>query len=245
MISTLALFIFPVLMAYAASADLLTMRIANWLGRLGACVYLALALWAQLSWADIGMSAAAAAVAIGATCTPVRAEAERRVARREQAAESDRAMQLGQAVEARTAELPRLADLPPTRVTLWFGPQDLREGTSLEDFPADFETLLSRIEKEMSGNSKVQVNLDPPSRERIVKAIEKASDEAAKVGKKLDFQLAVATAEAMKRNGRESMLEDGKIIYGTMHEKFGVFYRPGNPVPHLSLIHISEPTRPY
>jgi len=72
------------------------------------------------------------------------------------------------------------------------------------------------------------------SRERIVKAIEKASDEAAKVGKKLDFQLAVATAEAMKRNGRESMLEDGKIIYGTMHEKFGVFYRPGNPVPHSS-----------
>ncbi len=51
------------------------------------------------------LGAAAAAVAIGATFSLVRAEAERRVARREQVAESDRAMQLEAAVEARTAEL--------------------------------------------------------------------------------------------------------------------------------------------
>jgi prepilin peptidase CpaA len=31
MISTIALFVFPILMAFAASSDLLTMRIANWL----------------------------------------------------------------------------------------------------------------------------------------------------------------------------------------------------------------------
>lgn len=46
--------------------------------------------------------------------------------------------------EALTDELPRLADLDPTIVTLWFGPQDLREGTSLDDFTADFETLLTQ-----------------------------------------------------------------------------------------------------
>ncbi|HAE40741.1 MAG TPA: hypothetical protein DCG57_19225 [Candidatus Riflebacteria bacterium] len=38
----------------------------------------------------------------------------------------------------------------------------------------------------------------------------------------------------MQRNGREHTLEDGKVIFGTMHEKFGIFYRPGNPVPHSS-----------
>ncbi len=51
------------------------------------------------------LGAAIAAVAIGTTFSFVRAEAERRVARREQVAESDRAMQLEEAVEARTAEL--------------------------------------------------------------------------------------------------------------------------------------------
>jgi signal transduction histidine kinase/ActR/RegA family two-component response regulator len=51
------------------------------------------------------LGAAAAVIAIGATFSLVRAEAERRVARREQAAEANRAMQLEEAVEARTAEL--------------------------------------------------------------------------------------------------------------------------------------------
>ena len=64
MLSTLALFIFPVLMAYAASSDLLTMRIANWLVLLVAACYLALALLVQLSWTEIGLAAAAAAVVL-------------------------------------------------------------------------------------------------------------------------------------------------------------------------------------
>lgn len=51
------------------------------------------------------LGAAIAAVAIGTTFSFVRAVAERGVARREQAAETERAMQLEQAVEARTAEL--------------------------------------------------------------------------------------------------------------------------------------------
>jgi len=51
------------------------------------------------------LGAGAAVIAIGATFSLVRAEAERRIARRDQLAESDRAMQLEAAVEARTAEL--------------------------------------------------------------------------------------------------------------------------------------------
>lgn len=51
------------------------------------------------------LGALAAVLAIGATFSLIRAESERRLARREQAAESDRAMQLEAAVEARTAEL--------------------------------------------------------------------------------------------------------------------------------------------
>ncbi|MGV3730273.1 MAG: ATP-binding protein [Sphingopyxis sp.] len=53
------------------------------------------------------LGAGAAVLAVGATFSLIRAEGERRVARREQAAESDRAMQLEAAVEARTAELER------------------------------------------------------------------------------------------------------------------------------------------
>ena len=51
------------------------------------------------------LGAAAAVIAIGATFSLIRAEGERRLARREQLVESDRATQLEAAVEERTAEL--------------------------------------------------------------------------------------------------------------------------------------------
>ena len=51
------------------------------------------------------LGALAAIVAIGATFSLIRLDGERRLARREQAAESDRAMELEAAVEARTVEL--------------------------------------------------------------------------------------------------------------------------------------------
>lgn len=51
------------------------------------------------------LGAAAAVIAIGATFSLIRAEGERRLARREQLVDSDRAMQLEAAVEERTAEL--------------------------------------------------------------------------------------------------------------------------------------------
>ena len=56
------------------------------------------------------LGAAAAVIAIAATVSLVRAEGERRAARRETLFESDRAMQLEAAVEARTAELAQAND---------------------------------------------------------------------------------------------------------------------------------------
>lgn len=64
MISTLVLFVFPVLMAYAASSDLLTMRIANWLVAILVAAYFALALYAGLPLEQIGTSVAAAAIVL-------------------------------------------------------------------------------------------------------------------------------------------------------------------------------------
>lgn len=66
MFATLALFIFPVLMAFAASSDLLTMRIANWLVILVVLSYVGLAQlvgigWDQIAWATV---AAAAVLAV-------------------------------------------------------------------------------------------------------------------------------------------------------------------------------------
>jgi prepilin peptidase CpaA len=56
---SLALIIFPILMAYAASSDLLTMKIANWLIAALIVSYFALAMIAGVSWNEIGMNAAA------------------------------------------------------------------------------------------------------------------------------------------------------------------------------------------
>jgi len=64
MLSFAALFIFPLLMAYAASSDLLTMRIANWLVAVLVVAYFVMALVAQVPLADVGVSVAAAAIVL-------------------------------------------------------------------------------------------------------------------------------------------------------------------------------------
>lgn len=103
---------------------------------------------------------------------------------------------------------------------------------------SDFATLDAMINAATEKQIKFQLLLDgasswsAASRDRIAKAIEKGAEIAAAAGRSFDFKLAASSPEAMKRNGRESILEDGTLIYGTMHEKFGVFYRPGNPIPH-------------
>lgn len=63
------------------------------------------------------LGAAAAVIAIGATFSLIRAEGERRLARREQIVESDRAMQLETAVEERTAELAHANDALRSEMT--------------------------------------------------------------------------------------------------------------------------------
>jgi len=64
MLATLALFIFPLFMAFAASSDLLTMRIANWLVLLLALAYFVMAFLAQVPLEQIGISVAAAAAVL-------------------------------------------------------------------------------------------------------------------------------------------------------------------------------------
>lgn len=64
MLVQIALLIFPVLMIFAAFSDLLTMRIANWLVLLVVAAYAVLAFYVHLSWNDIGMAAAAAAIVL-------------------------------------------------------------------------------------------------------------------------------------------------------------------------------------
>lgn len=105
---------------------------------------------------------------------------------------------------------------------------------------SDYNSLDFMINAAIEKQIKFQLLLDgvsswsAGSRERIAKAIRQGAEKAAAEGKAYDFKLAASTQAAMKRNGRETVLEDGTIIFGTMHEKFGVFYRPGNPIPHSS-----------
>lgn len=46
-----------------------------------------------------------------------------------------------------------------------------------------------------------------------------------------DFQLKEIYPQAMKDRERTRKLADGKIIYGTMHEKFGIFFHKNSNIP--------------
>ncbi|MEK7485397.1 MAG: phospholipase D-like domain-containing protein, partial [Planctomycetota bacterium] len=52
-----------------------------------------------------------------------------------------------------------------------------------------------------------------------------------KDAKNFDFQIKFIETSTMTARGRAKQLEDGTTIYGTMHEKFGVFYRKDSPIP--------------
>lgn len=102
---------------------------------------------------------------------------------------------------------------------------------------SDFNCLDAMIEAALNKGCHIKLLLDgvpewtKESREQIAEAIRKGAQKAEKEGKPFDFVLAATTQEAMKRVGREQTLADGNVIYGTMHEKFGVFYKPGKAVP--------------
>jgi prepilin peptidase CpaA len=63
-LTTLALFVFPILMAFAGSSDLLTMRISNRLVLLVVAAFFVLALAAGFSLEQIGMHAAGAVLVL-------------------------------------------------------------------------------------------------------------------------------------------------------------------------------------
>lgn len=105
---------------------------------------------------------------------------------------------------------------------------------------SDYQTLDAMIEVCRNKNIHFKLLLDgaaswsASSRDKILEKLKEARASAWADKAPFDFQLAVSTAEAMRRNGRESTLDDGKEIWGTMHEKFGIFYSPKSPVPHSS-----------
>jgi prepilin peptidase CpaA len=64
MIAKLALLVFPLLMAFAASSDLLTMRISNRLVIATAAGFLVLAFASQMPWLELGLHLACAALVL-------------------------------------------------------------------------------------------------------------------------------------------------------------------------------------
>lgn len=70
MLSTLALIVFPLLMAYAASSDLLTMRIANWLVGLLVLGFFIIAIAIGMPWDRllVNVGCAAAVLLLGFAC---------------------------------------------------------------------------------------------------------------------------------------------------------------------------------
>ena len=103
---------------------------------------------------------------------------------------------------------------------------------------SDYKTLYKMIDAARDKQIKFKLLLDgaaswsKASREKIVSIVKKASEKAKEAGKEFNFQISSVSAEAMKRNGRKATLDDGREICGTMHEKFGIFYHPDNPIPH-------------
>src|SRR6218665_1627702 len=65
--TSLALLIFPLLMAFAAFSDLFTMRISNMLVLAVAVAFFALALLTGMAWQDIGLRIGVAAVVLVTT----------------------------------------------------------------------------------------------------------------------------------------------------------------------------------
>lgn len=59
----------------------------------------------------------------------------------------------------------------------------------------------------------------------------KAAQKLAPPEKQLNFQIKVVDKASFVARGRTRKLDSGETIYGTMHEKFGVFYQPDMKVP--------------
>lgn len=101
----------------------------------------------------------------------------------------------------------------------------------------DPRILSAMIQATQEKNITVKLILDACSphtaegAKNIVKKVQEARELAKKDGKNFDFQIKWIETATMTARGRTKTLNDGTVIYGTMHEKFGVFYRKGSAIP--------------
>ncbi|PLX17004.1 MAG: hypothetical protein C0601_08485 [Candidatus Muiribacterium halophilum] len=69
-------------------------------------------------------------------------------------------------------------------------------------------------------------------RKDLIEKVSEASEKYKKEGKSFDFQIKEIHTQSMVDRGRCLTLRSGDKIYGTMHEKFGVFYTPQSKIPY-------------
>ncbi|NLM17457.1 MAG: hypothetical protein GX221_07045 [Candidatus Riflebacteria bacterium] len=102
---------------------------------------------------------------------------------------------------------------------------------------SDFVALDAMIDAAYKKNVEVRLLLDNvttwanESVARIVTRVAEAKEKAEAEGVDFKFIIAGVSKDLMIRNGRSYLLDDGTLIVGTMHEKFGIFYEPGTKVP--------------
>lgn len=100
-----------------------------------------------------------------------------------------------------------------------------------------FDPLEKLIEAARYRNVKVKLLLDAaaewtaPARKELFERLQKEVAEIKKNGGYFDFQVRLSTRELFKKHGKTRVLDDGYVIYGTMHEKFGVFTQAGEDTP--------------
>ncbi len=66
---------------------------------------------------------------------------------------------------------------------------------------------------------------------KFIKAIKDAEQKARQAGNPFDFQMKVTNKKSFIHHHRVRTLDNGKVIFGTMHEKFGVIYPEKNGPP--------------
>jgi len=101
------------------------------------------------------------------------------------------------------------------------------------DYAPVFEELIKKAKRGVT----VKVILDncaqwtQPNVKKFIKRIKKEHKLASQKGYPFDYQLKVVIPKVMKFHNRLKVLDNNKTIYGTMHEKFGVFYEDKNSGP--------------
>ncbi|PKK88040.1 MAG: hypothetical protein CVV64_20530 [Candidatus Wallbacteria bacterium HGW-Wallbacteria-1] len=104
------------------------------------------------------------------------------------------------------------------------------------DYRPIYDELINRA---LNDNVQVKVILDncagwtASNVAEFISGVKKMGKRAAREGRNFDYQLKVVTGKVMSAHKRTRVLDDGKEIIGTMHEKFGVFYdRKAGPPSH-------------